>query len=275
MVKSQEERKSEQIAAIATVVFHAAILLALFFVIAWRAPNPPLPEIGIQLNFGLDNQGSGPVQPKTQVGNPSPEPERNQVEPEPVPEQVVESKVEDVKPVTTPMESPVSVKDKKDEVKPIEKPKEKPVEPKKDPAPDQLATYKPNNTSSKTGETGSHGDDIGKTGDKGSKEGSLDATALYGKQGGGNGGSSLEISGWNWDVVPKPSVPENENGRIVFEIIVNGEGELERIVILENSLSPAAAKACREAVQKLTFSKTGTNVPALSKGKITFVARSN
>ncbi len=42
--------------------------------------------------------------------------------------------------------------------------------------------------------------------------------ALYGKPGGGAGGSSLELSGWIWDEIPSPNVPNNESGRLVFEI---------------------------------------------------------
>jgi periplasmic protein TonB len=61
----------------------------------------------------------------------------------------------------------------------------------------------------------------------------------------------------------------------VFEITVNSRGELDGYKVIENSLTPEAAKACREAVERLTFSKTGTNVPAISKGKITFVVRAN
>ena len=147
---------------------------------------------------------------------------------------------------------------------------------------DPEAVYKPNaqkstsdskTTGTKAGTPGNHGDDPGKTGDKGNPEGSLDAKALYGKPGGGAGGSSLELSGWDWDEIPRPNVPNNITGRIVFQIQVDSQGELRGIDIIENSLNPEATKACREAVEKLTFSKTGTNVPDLSKGKITFVVR--
>jgi outer membrane biosynthesis protein TonB len=211
-------------------------------------------------------------------------------EPQPKEEKLLTSEEDD---------APALVKEKTKEVKPeqVEPTKVKPVEtkvpdvkpePKKEevkPKPDANAVYNPNAQQSqstnktsegKAGSTGNHGDDKGKVGDKGNPEGSLDAKALYGKQGNGNGGegSSLSLDGWNWDEIPKPSVPNNETGRIVFDIVVNAEGELEKITIAENSLSPEGAKSCRIAVERLTFTRTGTNVPTLSRGRITFVVRS-
>ena len=54
----QKEKKNKRIALFTSLGIHAAILLLFFFLVAWRAPNPPLPEYGIELNFGLDDQGS-------------------------------------------------------------------------------------------------------------------------------------------------------------------------------------------------------------------------
>lgn len=314
MSEEQLEKKNKRTAMVYTTIIQVVLFLVLFFIVAWRAPDPPLPEYGIELNFGMDTQGSGDVQPQTPVGNEgkqqeqpeesNPEPEVQEEAPK-VEEQVKEeAKPVEAKPVeeqvVSKVESPVVVKEKKEEIKPVEKPAEKPEEKKVEPKVEEKpkmeekpkieeqpkvnpeAVYKPNAkqstsdskaTDSKEGKTGNHGDDPGTTGDKGNPEGTLDAKALYGKPGGGAGGSSLELSGWNWDEIPKPNVPNNTTGRIVFEIHVNAQGELERYQVVENSLSPEATKACREAVEKLTFTKTGTNVPALSKGKITFVVR--
>jgi hypothetical protein len=137
---------------------------------------------------------------------------------------------------------------------------------------------KPTTSESKTasdteGKPGNHGDDTGKTGDKGSPEGTLDSKALYGKAGGGAGGSSLELSGWTWNEKPNPNVPNNESGRLVFEIKVDANGDIVSIKTLERSVSSAAEQICRRAVEKLTFNKTGANVPEMSTGKITFLVR--
>ena len=112
-----------------------------------------------------------------------------------------------------------------------------------------------------------------KTGDKGNPAGTLDSKALYGKPGGGAGGSSLDMAGWNWDDKPNPNVPNNEAGRLVFEIKVDANGDIISIKTLERGVSLEAEQICRRSVEKLTFTKTGSNVPEISTGKITFVVR--
>jgi protein TonB len=309
MSEEELERKNKRKALLYTTIIQVVLFVALFFIVAWRAPDPPLPEYGIELNFGLDDQGSGDIQPQTAVGNEGKAEEQpeeskpiDQDEPEVKQEVQEEAKTVEAKPVeeqvVSKVESPVVVKEKKDEAKPVEKPAEKPEEKKIEPTVEEKpkveeknveeqkinpdAVYKPStqsgnadskSTETKAGKTGNHGDDAGKTGDKGNPQGTLDAKALYGKPGGGAGGSSLELAGWDWDEIPQPDVPNNITGRIVFEITVNSKGELDGYRVIENSLNPEAAKACREAVEKLTFTKTGSNVPPVSKGKITFVVR--
>jgi protein TonB len=309
MNEEELERKNKRKALLYTTIIQVVLFVALFFIVAWRAPDPPLPEYGIELNFGLDDQGSGDIQPQTSVGNEGKAEEQpeeskpvDQDEPEVKQEVQEEAKTVEAKPVeeqvVSKVESPVVVKEKKDEAKTVEKPAEKPEEKKIEPTVEEKpkveekkveepkinpdAVYKPStqsgnadskSTETKAGKTGNHGDDAGKTGDKGNPQGTLDAKALYGKPGGGAGGSSLELAGWDWDEIPQPDVPNNITGRIVFEITVNSKGELDGYRVIENSLNPEAAKACREAVEKLTFTKTGSNVPPVSKGKITFVVR--
>jgi periplasmic protein TonB len=318
MSESELEKKNKKKAMLYTTIIQVVLFAVLFFIVAWRAPDPPLPEYGIELNFGTDVQGSGDTQPETPVGDvgkAAEEPEESQpeeAEPEVTEEipDVQEEVKEEVKPiepepaeekVVSKIESPVVAKEKKEEVKPVEKPVEKPEEKKPEPKVEEKpkvvekkveekpkvnpdAVYKPQArqgdaagkaTDNKAGNPGNHGDDPGATGDKGDPKGKLNADALYGKPGGGAGGSSLELAGWNWDEIPTPNVPNNVTGKIVFEITVNSDGELTGYKVTENNLTSEAAKACREAVQKLTFSKTGTNVPAISKGKITFVVRAN
>lgn len=280
---AQEEKKNKRIAALTTVLLNGLLVALLLFVVAWRAPNPPNPEYGIELNFGMDTQGGGEIQPEEPVGAT----EQNEVS-ESQPEEVtpVESEVSEPA-VVNKLESPVTVKEakeipkepvkevKKEEkktepVKTVEKPKEVP----KTVYPAKTDTDK-NATTDKTGKEGSQGDDPGKTGDKGDPKGSLDANALYGKQGGGDGGSSLDLAGWKWDAVPKPNLSDNvQSGRIVFQIKVNEDGEITNITILENAVGTEAARICRAEIEKLTFSRTGSNVPTESIGKITFVVRS-
>jgi periplasmic protein TonB len=298
MSESEQEKRNKRVAWITTTVINLVVLIILFFVVAWRAPDPPLPEYGIELNFGTDDRGSGNVQPKEPVGKIQPQQqEEAKAEPEESkpaaaeeaetarPEPAVTEPAEEQ--VTSKVESPVVVKEeKKEEAKPVEKPAEKAVEKKIEaktevkPKETPKAVYTPKTSKNdapaeKTGKAGSQGDDMSKEGDKGSPEGKLDANALYGKPGGGAGGSSLDLSGWEWDSRPSPNVPDNELGGIVkFQIQVDANGDIRSIKTMERSVSPETERICRAAVEKLTFTKTGVNVPDISTGTITFVVRS-
>jgi periplasmic protein TonB len=124
----------------------------------------------------------------------------------------------------------------------------------------------------KQGEPGGEGDDVGKTGDKG-VEGGIEGAAVYkGRPGGGDGGT-LELNGWEWDHIPKPTL-SNETGRIVFIIKVDENGELISFEKESGSMSAAAEKECKAAIERLTFTKkANAKVPQVSVGRITFVAR--
>lgn len=287
MTETEEEKKNQRTAAISTAGICVAVVLLMFVVAAWRAPDPPLPEYGIELNFGVDNQGSGAEQPRQPTGTPQAtedqEPEAPaEAQPEVTdtqPTQEAASQPQQTateQPISSTMESPVAVKEEKKETpKPVEKTKEKTAEtkaePKKEeaPKPDSKALYNP-----RAGQAQSQGDDKDKAGDKGNPQGSLDANALYGKQGGGGGGPSLDLKGWQWDNIPKPQVPNNESGQIKIRLKVNEDGEVIGYDVLERSVSAAAETACIQAIQRLTFSKEpGAVVPAVSIGTITFVMR--
>jgi hypothetical protein len=119
------------------------------------------------------------------------------------------------------------------------------------------------------------GDDKNEQGTKGKEEGTIDARGLYGSQGGGGGGTSLNMSGWQWDFLPKPKDNTSESGKIVFEIKIDDRGQIIYIRTLEKSVSPAVEKIYKSEVEKLTFSKTSGNTrPApISTGTITFILR--
>jgi protein TonB len=294
---TQQEKKNQRIAMFTSIGVHTALFLLFLFMVAWKAPNPPNPEYGIELNFGTDNQGTGDVQPKEPVGSQGTrEEEPDQPEPEKVTPQT-ETKIEETKPVETKpveeevvskLESPVVVKEeKKPEVKPVEKVVEKKPEPKKEevkPTVDEKAVYKPKtetnesankSTETKAGEPGSHGDDKNKAGDKGSEQGKPDANALYGKQGGGGGGIGLNMTGWEWDQEPKiPKLPDNQNGKVEFEIWANEDGDIIKIITLERTLSPEAEKLIKQEIEKRSLIKKSAGAAfETSKGKVTYHLR--
>lgn len=283
-----DEKKNRRIAASGTIGLHAALLVFFFFVVGWRAPDPPLGELGYAINLGFSDEGSGDVQPDQPVGvaqaqaTPEVQPEETQqleqnqqtVAPEEQPEEQLVSNdetavpVSDVKKKEEPVKKPEPVKDKTDS----KEANKEPVKP--------AAVYNPNakkGTDTQVGQPGGEGDDINKTGDKGQPDGSPGPGLYKGKVGGGGGtGPGLSLDGWLWDEMPNVKPPGNESsGRIVFQIKVNEDGEIIDIKTLERSLSLEMEKLCRREIEKLTFSKIGTNVPAVSTGKITFVVLSN
>lgn len=286
-MQDNKENKNKKIGMAVSIGIHAIVALIFIFIMAWREPNPPYPEYGIVLNFGMDQTASGDVQPEEAPAEEVDTEEETQSEEaieDPVEEAVEESIEEPVEEVVeetavTTQESPVTVPEEKEEKK-VEKPKEekketvqKPTEEKAEEKTEEKkadVTYPAKENTS----TPSQGDKTG-TGDQGDPEGELDERALYGKQGGG-GGSSLNMEGWNWDWIPKPQDTSSENGIIKFEIKVNADGEVVSVRTIERSVSPAVEKVYKSEVEKLTFSRKTSfgNPPPFSTGTITFVIKS-
>lgn len=301
----QQEKQNRRVAFLTTIGIHGLLFLLMFFIIAWRPPDPPLGASGIVLNFGLDDQGSGDDQPSEPVGSrgkEQEEPEKSEAQPtapqETQEQPAQEEKVTNDKPAEvnseSQVESPVTVKEtKKEETKPVEKPKEKtpekPAEVVK-PKVDQSAVYNPNsqktNSTNKTGDgkqgaPGSEGNDKDKAGDKGDPRG-VDKSAIYeGNPGNGNGGPGgdggfgLVMSGWSWDQTPKaPKLPDNESGFVKFQITVDDQGEIVDIKSLEGTLSPEAVRLCRLEIERRSLVRTSTGaIPSRSTGTVTFNLR--
>src|SRR5689334_1707736 len=90
-MEGPRDKRNKRIAFLVSAGIHASLFLTFFFLISWRAPYPPAPEYGVELDFGLDEQGGGEIQPETPVGNPNAESKDA--------EQKTEEKKEDVEPV--------------------------------------------------------------------------------------------------------------------------------------------------------------------------------
>lgn len=307
-----QERKNKTIAALTTTGINLLLLLLMMFAGGWGFSGEGLGQggenYGIEVNLGYDDQGSGNIEPRTEVGTPDatddenapsepqPEPETQETSSPPAPTQpVTETKAPETETFTDP-NSDVEINETKKDVKPVEKTiekkpvekVEKPAETKpveKRPVEQPKAVYKGKTSSAtstdgtgegKKGTPGSEGDDIGKEGNKGVEGGREGAAVYKGTPGGGGdgGGTGLMLNGWDWDNIPKPNIPNNETGRIVFEIQVDENGELIGYRKESGTVSAAAERACVAAIQNLTFTKKpGAKVPAVSTGKITFVIR--
>ena len=281
---SLEEKKNKRVGMIVSLTVHTLLLLFFAFLIAWQEPDPPLPEYGIELNFGIDESGTGEVQPETpvkQIENKE-ETKTEEMQPdespaeEPEPEVIDKLAVEEVTEVFEDDESEDVVQEKTEtDVVEEKMVKEEPV-PAEPEVKAEVNEVVPENDKGEKNvpDTANQGDKTDKTGDQGDEHGVIDARALYGKPGGG-GGSSLELAGWIWDFKPKPNDTSNEVGRIVFEIKIDEQGEIISIKTLEKTVSPSIEKIYKTEVEKLTFSKTDNLPPApISTGKITFIIKS-
>jgi outer membrane biosynthesis protein TonB len=310
------EKNNDRTAWTVSILIHALLIIAFIFMVAWREPNPPHPEYGIQINFGTDDAGTGDIQP-TQPANtaeseeeadPAPA-EQEIVEEQPVEEAVAETEsteevVDPVAEESTAQETPTEtitqkapspdvieeepqpkeiVEPKVVEEEPKEQPKVEETKEEKDPVKTPvLYESKDNNTTDGTGESAAeatkanHGDDTDATGDKGQEDGSLNAQTLYGNQGGGGGAPALNMSGWMWDFKPSPKDDSDENGRIVFEVKIDEDGEIISVRTLERSVNTTVENVYRREIEKLTFTKTSDNhsTAAISTGTITFVIKS-
>ncbi|MBS1559165.1 MAG: hypothetical protein JST69_10620 [Bacteroidetes bacterium] len=292
MLESANDKKNKRIAFAFSASIHACLFLTFFFLISWRAPYPPAPEYGVVLNYGVDDQGGGEIQPETTVGNAATDDksggikaDEQKTEPDPIKEEVQksEAKVEEKPGIVSDETSDVLVKEnaKKTEVKPKEKKVETVVEKKtpveKKPVLNKEAVYTGDKGLKKGESTLSQGDDQGKIGDKGNPQGKLDAKALYGKPGGGGGGDGfgLAMAGWEWASKPKtPDLPDNEDGRIVFEIECDEDGDIVGITTLERGLSPKAEQLLKEEIRKNSLIRTSNGkAPEKSKGKVVFLLK--
>ena len=296
---SEREEKDKKVGMAVSVGIHALVLLAFFFILAWRAPDPPRPDYGIELNFGLDAAGSGnkqPVTPANQSKEDNMESQQQEVKPEPV--QPVTPPAAEPEPaapvaenntpeevVSQPEPSPVTREEvKKAEPKPKPEPKKeepKPVakaEPVKEPKKEEpkketvkSATF-PSDIKGAEAGNANQGDKDNAVGDQGSKEGSLDSRAMYGEQGGGKGGPTLNISGWRWDEAPNKHDQSTESGRIVFRFKIDDQGYVVEAQTVETTVSPKVTQFYKEQLLRTTFSPTSNNaIPApFTTGTVTF-----
>jgi outer membrane biosynthesis protein TonB len=300
------ETENKSIAFSVSLVFHALLIaFLLFFVLT--TPNPPLGGgSGVVLNLGFVDEGTGEVQ-TLNAPNDSPENVENKPSPdnEPSPTSPSEENTEKSQNSTNSEENLVTSSEENDVKTEPNPDKEEPNSSekniskennKKDPKEQIKETNEKKSESEKVksepkalyGQIGTatnggnnNGDKVGKTGDQGNPQGDINAKALYGNLGtggngqGGSGGSSLDLAGWKWDKIPRvKDENEDENGKLVFQITIDSEGEITNIVTLEKTVSPSVEKLYRDVVEKLTFIKTDSKIPAPSStGKITFIIR--
>ncbi len=255
------ERKNKTIAAVGTLLVHALILLALFFM-AFRTPLPLHGEEGVEVDLGFYNQGMGLVQPDH-----SAIPEQS-TPPKPHEDESSKSK-EDV--VTQDTEEAPSIKKEKEKdpkQQPEVKPKEKPDKPEETPQQtvNPKALFKGKDKAQDGGSEGI----TGQPGDQGNPNGLKDIKKYDGQGGKGNG-LGYDLGGRGAKSLQRPSEEFPEEGHIVVEIWVDREGNVIRANITKGTdiADSEMRTTALEAARRSKFSPD-PNAPEEQKGTITY-----
>lgn len=261
--RDKKEEQNKRIGWLTSVGVQLLLLILFYFIVAWREPFPPIPEYGIELGFTTSAGAPASSSPSEQapVTNEEPQEQLERIDTEVLEEVVeVEDNVQEEATVTV-VDSPVIV----DEATPEEsEPAEEVTEV------DSRAVMTPSETDADNeSENPSDGEE---------EEKEVDERAIYGSQGTNTGdseGANLALSGWVWDFKPKPDDQSNQSGKIIYKIVVDADGYLVKIETVTSTVSPAVERKYRQAVEKLTFSKTADyKTASVSTGTVTFIIKS-
>ncbi|MFY0600570.1 MAG: hypothetical protein JXR03_12940 [Cyclobacteriaceae bacterium] len=303
----KKDEKYKRIGWLTSFLVQFGLLLLFYFLVAWKEPFPPIPTYGIELDFGLEQTGSGEVSDTASEEAPIEETEQvEEITPDEVIEEVVENDlqeevVEETEEVNDlPVEEAVyededspdvveenQVSEEIPEVAPVvedtieeiedaeESTAEEPQEPVEEVVEDEIIETEalmPSSDEPQTEEQ-SQGNTEG-DGDEGKEEGIIDGRAIYGSQGSAKG-ASLQMTGWKWDIKPNPDEKSDEVGKIVYKITINDEGEFVRIDLVSRTVSPNIERIYRQSIERLSFTKTNDYQPApTSTGFVTFIIKS-
>jgi len=315
MLSQEIENQNRRKALLTSIGIHAAVFLLLFYLVVFRPPDPPLTMsmYGVEVDFGVDDEGSGEVRSLAPANTNPPNPDARAGAPEESePEPRVESRpaappapVREEPPLTADdNESPVEVKEppkierpvlKKEEPRPEPPaknappaPEQKPVEEKKV-NPNALFTKKDgaggtgNGTSDKLAGN-NNGDDEGKVGDKGDPRGIMggkvysgDPGTGGGSGGGSGGGPAVNVSGWRLQYAPREKDPYDEGGRIVFVVKVDEEGSVVDATPRESTVTPEMVAFYKKQAMKMRFEpkEENTSPAPISTGTVTFTIVAN
>ena len=255
------EKKDRTIAAIGTILVHAMIVLALFF-LAFRTPLPLPGEEGVEVDLGMMNQGMGQVQPE------QPAIPEQSTPPKPYEEETSKSKDEIVTQDTE--EAPAIQKEKEKEPKeqPQIKPKEKPEESVETPQQtvNPKALFKGKDKAQDGGSEGI----TGQSGDQGNPNG-LAGVKKYDGQGGKGNGPGYDLGGRGAKTLQRPPKEFPEEGHIVVEIWVDREGNVIRTAIGKGTdiTNSEMRRTAMEAARRSKFVPDPT-APEEQKGTITY-----
>lgn len=275
--------------AIVAIIIHIFLAIFLFFSSVWERPIPAPEPAGITLmSFGnVATPTETPAPSQSEFTPPITESEIQEVEQTTQTEEVQDiteqTQTPDIQ--ATKNENTVSVpdtkKDKKEEV--VEKKPEKKVEPKEEKKEETKSKVeetkkeekKSENTTpakdDKKNDATSNSKEEGNT-KTNDKQGNSDDPNDTGKIGVKNG-AEASVYGWRWKQKPQPNDVLNEQGRIVFNITIDQDGNVTKVDLKEKSQSIGIATytAYKNAVLNTKFERTVFDeTPPTTVGTLTF-----
>lgn len=243
------------------------LILVLFAIYGLKYPDP-LPEVGIPINFGTSDVGSGEVTPDT-PGDPPPETSEAIPTESPDESVVTQDNIETIETPPVEEESPVKPKET---VKPKEDiPKE--TQPEKEVKPKEIDSKLKNALDNAFKNPGqSQGDDENKSGDKGQTNGD-DGNAYKGTPGGGGGGTgNYRLGNRNALAKVKPDYKCDEYGIVVMLVKVNRNGiTVDAKLQIKGTTNTAAClvNRAKEAALKTKW-EGDPSAPEIQVGTITY-----
>ena len=279
-----QETKDKVKAWFGTILFHALLLLALFFM-ALKTPLPLPEEEGVEVNLGYSAVGQNvqQVQPE-EIQAPPPQPVQEIVEEvieevidDAPAEEIIEEDTEEA-PAIADKPEPKKEPEKKVE-KPIEKPKEemKPEPEKKVEQPKEIVKLEPEPVVDQrlmyTGRkaSSSEGNDE-QQGDKGVETGVPDAPNYSGPGGLGSNGISYNLGSRKASTLPKPTYNSDDQGRVNVSVWVDKSGRVIRAEILQKGTTVSdisLRNMAKQAALKAIFVADPEAVE-IQKGTITY-----
>ena len=286
------DTKHKQKSTVITTIL-MAVLLFLIFNFGMQYLDPP-EEIGIAVNFGTTEVGSGNIQPTEPIRAEAEEVPVEETEVEEVVEEVEETPEEESEPevaeekvVTQESEESIRIKQAeivKKKAEAAEKKKQQEVERRENARKaaaeklrkaqeakrKQLDALMGGVNNSDGTASGGEGDD-NQAGDKGNPNGDPNASGYYGNGGGGSGGN-YRLTNRKVLAKPKPTYDCNEEGRVVVSISVDKSGRVSSaqpgVKGTTNSASCLLRRA-KEAALKTRFN-SDSKAPTKQVGSIIY-----
>jgi outer membrane biosynthesis protein TonB len=266
-----------------SIVLQLATFGILYLVVAWREPNPPIQQYGIELSLQSISSASDQTASSSTTSSETvqpPEPAESEVLKD-INNDLTEDEISEVESVETEEEI-----EQVDEII-TEEPTVAQPEPSKEIERPELVKKEENleelkemNTDQKDvlseGETSFDSVSSESTSLETVSEQSIDSRALYSSNAAATNEVELTMAGFQLYQISKPEDKSDETGKIVFEITVDEDGYVIGVKQLESTiLSPTVVQAYREAIEQMQLEKTTSNSPPKSTGTITFIIQSN